>query len=337
MTKNNEKIDFVVLWVNPNDKEWQKERRKYAAELRSYDSVDNTEARYRDWGLFKYWFRGVEEYAPWVNKVHLVTCGHIPEWLNINHPKLNIVKHSDFMPKKALPTFNSNAIELCVHKIPGLAEQFVLFNDDTFILKPIKPTDFFKKGIPVNSMVFFAIAPSFNGQSFHKVVANDVAIINKHFDYKKMKRKEFKKCVSLRQREWIVFSAPMLLYRQFIGFRDFHIPNSYLKSTFRNVWENEPQLLSNTVMSRFRNNESNINHWLFNYWQFASGNFEQRNAHFGKSIKINDAIAENAVKRHRYHIVCLNDNDEDCDYGAVRAKILRAMDCILPGKSSYEK
>nr|WP_277750430.1 hypothetical protein [Latilactobacillus curvatus] len=37
---------------------------------------------YRDYGLFKYWFRSIEKNAPWVNKVYLVTEDHLPEWLN---------------------------------------------------------------------------------------------------------------------------------------------------------------------------------------------------------------------------------------------------------------
>lgn len=33
----------------------------------------NSDKAYREWGTFKYWFRGVEKFAPWVNKVYLVT------------------------------------------------------------------------------------------------------------------------------------------------------------------------------------------------------------------------------------------------------------------------
>ena len=59
------------------------------------------------------------------------------EWLNTKHPKLNIVCHEDFIPQKFLPTFNSHTIEWNFHRIPGLTEQFVYFNDDMFLLKPV--------------------------------------------------------------------------------------------------------------------------------------------------------------------------------------------------------
>lgn len=44
------------------------------------DSIDASEERYRDWGIFHYWFRGVEKFAPWVRKVYFVTWRHLPEW-----------------------------------------------------------------------------------------------------------------------------------------------------------------------------------------------------------------------------------------------------------------
>src|SRR5699024_8623571 len=139
-----EAIDFVIIWVDGNDPEWQEDKFKYSEDT----DGDKRNIRFRDWDNLQYWFRAVENYAPWVNKVHFVTWGHLPEWLNIEHPKLNIVNHKDFLNKDNLPVFNSCAIEINIHRIPGLAEKFVYFNDDTFLTHPVKPTDFFKNGLP---------------------------------------------------------------------------------------------------------------------------------------------------------------------------------------------
>ena len=76
-----EKIDFVLTWVDGGDPIWQKEKSKYSSEK----DYGNKAAHYRDFGTLKYWFRAVEKYAPWVNKIHFVTCGQKPEWLNENH------------------------------------------------------------------------------------------------------------------------------------------------------------------------------------------------------------------------------------------------------------
>ena len=336
VTSNN-KIDFVVLWVDPNDKKWQESRKKARKQFSFNDSIDDKEARYRDWGLFKYWFRSVEKYAPWVNKVYLVTCGHVPEWLNLKSPKLEVIKHSDIMPEDALPTFNSNAIELCVHNIPNLSEQFVLFNDDMFLIKPVKPSDFFKNGKPKNTMSLFSLMASCNGQKFYKVVANNITIINKHFSFAASRRKNLLKYLSLKQRQWILFTYPLLIYNQFVGFRDFHIPISYLKQTFNTVWKEEEELLKCTVYSKFRDNERNVSHWLFNYWQFASGEFEQRNANFGTSVKVDNPGIDKVFRRRGLRTICINDTDlSDVEFDRLKIMLANQFEVILPEKCSFE-
>jgi len=55
-----------------------------------------------------------------------------------------IVNHKDFIPEEYLPIFNSNAIELNMHKIKELSENFVYFNDDMFVLKEMKKEAFLK-------------------------------------------------------------------------------------------------------------------------------------------------------------------------------------------------
>ena len=117
-------IDFVILWVDGNDPKWQSEKATYDSNI---NDDSNSASRYRDWGLLPYWFRGVEKFTPWVNKIHFVTWGHVPEFLNLNNPKLNIVNHKDFIPEEYLPTFSSHAIELNIHRIPGLSEKFIYF------------------------------------------------------------------------------------------------------------------------------------------------------------------------------------------------------------------
>ena len=91
-------IDIVIPWVDGSDPVWQADHAKY----RASKSADNHPARYREWGLFRYWFRGIEQNAPWVRKVHLLTYGHLPAWLEPDHPKLHIVNHRDFIPEVAL-------------------------------------------------------------------------------------------------------------------------------------------------------------------------------------------------------------------------------------------
>lgn len=150
-----DKIDFVVTWVNGADKRWQAKRAEFDNRSLSKAGMSSDKA-YRDWGTFKYWFRGVEKFAPWINKVYLVTDDQIPTWLNIDHEKLVVIDHTDIIAKEYLPVFNSNAIEMNLHRIKGLAENFVYFNDDMYLTAPVAPTDFFQAGLPVRYGCFIS-------------------------------------------------------------------------------------------------------------------------------------------------------------------------------------
>lgn len=133
-------VDFVVPWVDDRDPVWRAKKAKHTG---SELPEGNSEVRYRDWDTLKYWFRGVERFAPWVRYVYFVTDDQMPAWLNVNYPKLRWVKHTDFIPMEYLPTFNSNAIEWNLHRIEGLADHFVYFNDDIFVINDTRPEDFF--------------------------------------------------------------------------------------------------------------------------------------------------------------------------------------------------
>ena len=110
-------IDFVVTWLDSNDPEWQEAYFKYKPDSKG----PKGNARFRNMDIFRYWFRAVELYAPWVNKVYLITNGKFPSWINTENKKLVLVKHSDYIPQDYLPTFSSCTIELFMHRIQGLS------------------------------------------------------------------------------------------------------------------------------------------------------------------------------------------------------------------------
>lgn len=53
-----DKIDFVVTWVDDSDSNWQSKRNQYS-NVKSKSNVAKT--TFREWGAFRYWFRGVEK------------------------------------------------------------------------------------------------------------------------------------------------------------------------------------------------------------------------------------------------------------------------------------
>jgi hypothetical protein len=141
-------IDMVYLWVDGNDPEWIRQR----AEV-DESSVDDPHERsigswlYRDRNELMHSMRSVEEFAPWVRKIHLFTAGQVPKWLDTNHPKIELHSHSEvFSDATALPTYNSHAIGSQIHHIPGLSDHYLVMNDDVMFGAPVLPEDFFSPG-----------------------------------------------------------------------------------------------------------------------------------------------------------------------------------------------
>jgi hypothetical protein len=99
--------------------------------------------RYRSNDELRYSLRSLHANAPWVRRVFLVTNGEVPAWLNLDCPKLRLVKHAEiFENARSLPTFNSHAIEINLHRIPDLSPAFLYFNDDFFLGRRAFPDDF---------------------------------------------------------------------------------------------------------------------------------------------------------------------------------------------------
>ncbi len=332
-------IDFVIAWVDGNDSNWQEEKRKYLAEFLNEESlIDQGDYRYRDWDLLQFWFRSVEKYAPWVRKVHFVTCGQIPAWLNVDHPKLHIVTHEDYMPQEYLPTFNSHTIELNMHRIAGLSEQFVYFNDDMYITQKVDKEDFFVNGLPRDVFALNAIyCASGSAGSYN---CNDMSIINDHFDKKKQFKKYYRKWFKLRYgRKMLYQTAVLLPWRWFPGFFYQHLPSNFLKSTLEEVWDAAGAELHETCKSKFRA-KTQVNQWLFKYWQLADGKFEPQSMNKGRCYHLRDRGVEEvceAIRQERYALICINDTDQTTEYEKKKKEIRRAFQYILPEKSEYER
>lgn len=140
-------VDIVYLWVAEEDPE-----REIYKKLEGIIQNDgnSTENRFNNNEELKYSLRSIEMYCPWVNNIYVfVKDGQCPDYLNLDNPKIHLIFHSQVIPKKYLPLFNSNSIEQHIHKIPGLADRYIYFNDDLMINMPLKKSDFFKNGVPV--------------------------------------------------------------------------------------------------------------------------------------------------------------------------------------------
>lgn len=330
-------IDFVIIWVDGSDPAWQKERAKYTAQNHNPDG--DTEIRYRDWNNLQYWFRGVERFAPWVDTVHFVTWGHLPPWLNVNHPKLHIVRHEDYIPSQYLPTFNSHTIELNLHRIEGLSEQFVYFNDDIFLTAPTASTDFFKNGLPCDT---FGINPVYfvkDSAGFYN--GANMEVINTFFrDKRHAMRRDFGKWFNPKNGlKNLTRTSLLLAWPWYPGFYYDHLASNFLKSTFEAVWNKCGETLDLTCQDKFRQ-RTNVNQWLFKYWQLAEGKYTVRTAKYGQCFHVDDENFEEvccAVRTGRYNMICINDTARTTDFENKRKKVIEAFEKLLPQPSMFER
>ncbi len=330
-------IDFVVTWVDGSDEDWINEKKLY----QSFSDRNNGEERYRDWGLLRYWFRGIEKYAPWVNNIFFITWGHLPSWIDVTNPKLKIVNHSDFIPSKYLPTFNSNTIELNIHRIEGLSEHFVLFNDDMFLIGQTTRDSFFYKGRPRAVAVHVPCRVGKHERYYTQI--NNVSVINDHFKQRESVMKHFGKWFNPSYGVQLFSTLCMLPFPAFYGFLQLHLATSYTKSTFYEVWNEEEALLDSVCMHKFREADD-LSHWLMESWQIVTGNFAPRSVHFGKSFIANPSNLEGFYKgipsylaAKKGKMICINDSALDSqDLNNVSRFVAQNFQNIFPEKSSFE-
>lgn len=157
-------IDVVYTWVDGGDPAWQRRKARALAGNSWVDEI-NTQAandsRYASRDELRYSLRALHSFAPWVRRVFLVTDDQVPPWLDLAHPRITVISHREvFGSTGTLPTFNSQAIESRLHRIPGLAEHFLYLNDDVILGRPVTPdlfftpgglTKFFPSGAPVDT------------------------------------------------------------------------------------------------------------------------------------------------------------------------------------------
>ena len=292
-------MDVVITYVNGLDPVWQ-------ADYQRHTNVPILEKRFRDWGTLKYLFRGIAQNMPFVRKVHLVVSGEsqVPEW--INRDEVNVVLHKDIIPSEYLPTFNSNTIEMHLHRIEGLDEEFIYFNDDLFPMLPIEPTDFFRdgRGVIAMSQHIFAL------DMFKKICRNSDSLVRK----------------ALGMRKGLCFLRPQ------------HTCVPMLRS--ENEWlynKMKSDILSSLSQTR---SSRNVTQYIFTNSLYLKGfiiNERQSKKHFSVAVA-GEAKIRDFISRPTRKLMCINDVKlTDERYNAMREMIHVEMNKRFTQTTKYEK
>jgi len=272
---NSEPIDIIVPWVNPNDPVWQKDFEYW----KQKETGNKDACRYRDWGFIRYVFRSIEENCSWCRYVFLILAGpsQIPDWLNINNPKLKIIYHKDYIPDEFLPTFNSNVIELFYSNIDELSENFILINDDMFFCQKKGEEFFFKNNLPIYKEGF----KHFSNQMWDKELQNSRNVVNKILN---------------------IHTANM--------YETFHLPIGYNKS-LQNFMLYKIDI-SFMKHNKFRKN-NDLTHFMFYDLACKTNHCKFENSYRGQYIGLKDNVSIN----FKNPLICVNENEftktRDCE------------------------
>lgn len=291
-------MDVVITFVNGLDPVWQESYSKTT-------SRPILEKRFRDWGLLKYLMRGIETHMPFIRKVHLVVSGpsQVPDWVS---DKVHVVYHSDFVPAEFLPTFNCNTLEAYLHRIDGLDEEYLYFNDDMFPVSDMVPEDFFQ------------------GDRFN-------IGFTRHYFYGGM----YKYLIRISDR----------VARKALGMKpglSFVRPQHICSPMFKSECEKMFCAVESTIrsyMTTVREKE-NINQYMYMDYLFYQGRATRKripSKHFSMAVYSAERIASK-LQNIKAKIACINDVEmTDERFQNSKAVLIEAFSRKFPDKSAFEK
>ena len=264
----NIQVDAVITWVNGNDKNWQEKINIYSESKINFSSKNHLK-RYNSIGEIDIAIKSIIKFAPFIKNIFLVTDNQSPESFDslkflaqkkgIN---LELVDHKIIFRgfEEYLPSFNSCSIISMLFKIPNLSEHFIIFNDDTFIMKEVSVNDFFINGEPI---IRGKWQPFNENKTLRKSYRKILTFLNIPIEKDKI---SFKK---LQQN-----SAKLALMDKYV--RRFHTPVSVRKSTLTNFFKNDT-LLRKNIQHRFRNENQFLISSLSEHLEIKNNTYHYRN------------------------------------------------------------
>ena len=159
-------MDAVITYVNGEDPQWKKQ---YAAVAGKEPSK-----RYRDWGMLEWQVDNIRRFLPFIDKIFLVVAlpSQVPAGLE---KKIKVVLHKDFIPEQYLPTFNSNTIEMYLHRIEEMSDRYLYINDDCIPVAPSSEDDYFEGDKICRGFARHLFAPNM----FKKIVRHTDSVARK--------------------------------------------------------------------------------------------------------------------------------------------------------------
>lgn len=144
-------IDAVITWVDGQDPKHLAKLNEYLSSIGGKRPKTADPTRFHDDGEITFCLLSILKFAPWIRTIHIVTDDQTPEiFYKLKETewgyKIRIVDHKVIYRgfEYLLPVFNIRSIMTMLWRIPDLADNFLFFNDDFALIKPVNPEDFFR-------------------------------------------------------------------------------------------------------------------------------------------------------------------------------------------------
>ena len=261
-------IDAVITWVDSSDVVWQNQINQYLEKKIDWNNKKDA-TRYNSINEVEIAILSIIKYAKFIKNIFLVTDNQSPENFDklqkkarTNNVNLELVDHKIIFRdyKNYLPTFNSCSIITMLYQIPNLSDRFVIFNDDTFLMRETSILDFFIDEKPIIRGRW----DTFYEDKFFRNIAVKIKSTFKKVDPKKTGYK-------LVQQK----SAKLLGFKKYIR-RD-HTPVSVRKSILIDYFSKNPEFLENNIKHRFRDNSQFIISSLSNHLEVKNNSYVLEN------------------------------------------------------------
>lgn len=285
-------MDVVITYVDITE--------RFKEQYYKYVKKELEENRFRSYGVLDLQIKGIRKYMPYIKNIFVVVSEK-EQVEGIDLSDAIIIEHKDIIPERYLPCFNSCSIEMFLWKIPGLAEEFIYFNDDIFVIDKIHPSKWFIKGKPV--------------------------LFPKEHEIKEEENIFKKNCINSSKLAINITGSDI----KDKYFTQTHCARPFLKSSCEKVFNLKVLDIIHSL-TRTRHSK-NYNASLFNNYDYLSSKAYKMEVKYTYANAYNtEEEIINYINKKENSLICINDTDYYIDFDGFKIELRKALEANLLDK-----
>ncbi len=259
-------VDAVITWVDGADPAHKAKLDEYLASIGGTRPRSASAARFHSSGEIDYCVTSLLRFAPWLRTIYIVTDAQTPDLIDKlkgtqYEDKVKVIDHKIIFSgyEQYLPTFNSMSIASMLWRIPNLSERFLFLNDDFALIRAVNINDFYRN----NSVI---LRGSWRKMSDRKIINRLLCRVKCFFGMSnQLRKKERVRFVGVQEQ-----SAKLLGFHERY-FQLAHNPHPWLKSSWENYFNANPQQLNVNIGYKFRSAEQFVPEGFSAHYEIKQG------------------------------------------------------------------